>query len=75
MASRKLHQITIMPRRSGGGTLELDHVCVKLLKWLPAGPTSPGLDGEPGYRKHTLVQFIALHGGIRTVAVDDLIAL
>jgi hypothetical protein len=73
--NRKVHQITIMPRRSGGGTIELDHVVVKLLKWLPAGPTGPGLNGEPGFRKHTLVQFIAKHGGIRTCAVDDLIAL
>jgi hypothetical protein len=64
-----------MPRGLGGTTIEADHVVVKLLKWLPAGPTGPGLDGEPGFRKHTLVQFIARHGGIRTVAVDDLIAL
>ena len=73
--NRKLHQITRMPRTLGGGTIESDHVCVKLLKWLPAGPTGPGLDGEPGYRDRTLVQFIAQHGGIRTCAVSDLIAL
>lgn len=64
-----------MPRSLGGSYIEQDHIVVKLLKWLPAGPTSPGLDGEPGHREHTLVQFIAQHGGIRTCSVDDLIAL
>lgn len=36
--------------------------------WLPAGPTDSG-----GFRKKALVQFIAYKGGLRTVAVDDII--
>jgi hypothetical protein len=35
---------------------------------LPAGPTDSG-----GFRKKALVQFIAYKGGLRTVAVDDII--
>ena len=51
--------------------MEMDHKVVKLLKWLPAGPTADG----NGHRAKTLVQFVAHHGGMRTVAVDDLVVL
>jgi hypothetical protein len=50
---------------------EQEHKVLKLLKWLPAGPTA---DGE-GHRKKDLVQFVAAHGGVRTVAADDLVVL
>lgn len=43
---------------------------MKLLKWLPAGLTSSG-----SIREHDLVQFVAKHGGIRTVKVSDLTLL
>jgi hypothetical protein len=71
-----VHQISKYPRLRNGsqvratGLLEETHDVVKLLKWLPAGPTSNG-----GHREHTLVQFVAREGGIRTVNVKDLILL
>lgn len=71
-----MHQISKYPivkpgsKRSVSGLLEDTHDVVKLLKWLPAGPASNG-----GHREHTLVQFVARHGGIRTVAVKDLTLL
>lgn len=48
--------------------LEQEHRVVRLLKWLPAGPTADG-----GRRKEDLVQFTAIRGGIRTVAVRDIV--
>ena len=71
-----MHHISKYPRvhptskRRITGLLEDTHDVQKLLKWLPAGETSDG-----GYREHTLVQFVAHHGGIRTVAVKDLTLL
>lgn len=50
---------------------EQEHHVKTLLKFLPAGPTA---DGE-GHRKKDLVQFVATHGGVRTVAADDLVIL
>lgn len=38
-----------------------------VLKWYPAGPLNDG-----GYRKHDLIRF-AFKGGLRTVAVRDII--
>jgi hypothetical protein len=50
--------------------IEDEHKVLKLMKWLPAGPTSGG-----GERKQDIVQFIARDGGIRTVPAEDLILL
>lgn len=52
----------------GHSIIENEHEVLKLLKWLPAGPTESG-----GFRKKDIVQFVARHGGIRTVAVADLV--
>lgn len=52
------------------GKLEVEHRVVKLLKWLPAGPTATG-----GHREHTLVQFTSRQGGIRTVRASHLTLL
>lgn len=71
-----MHQISQYPavRANGSrrlsGLLEDTHRVVRLLKWLPAGPSSHG-----GHREHDLVQFVAEQGGIRTVAVKDLTLL
>lgn len=71
-----MHQISKYPRvhptskRRISGLLEDTHDVVTLLKWLPAGPLPGGQ-----VREHTLVQFVARQGGIRTVAVKDLTLL
>jgi hypothetical protein len=70
MEGKRVHQISKLPRRYGGSLLEDTHHVVKLLKWLPAGPTSDG-----GHRAEDLVQFVAQQGGIRTVRVRDLTLL
>lgn len=49
--------------------IEDEHEVVRLLKYLPAGPTE---DGQ-GFREQTLVQFVAKHGGVRTVRASDLV--
>lgn len=48
--------------------IEAEHYVVKLMRWLPAGPTESG-----GHRDKDLVQFVARDGGIRTVATADLV--
>lgn len=47
--------------------IENDHYVTRLMKFLPAGPTEDG-----GNRSHDLVQFVAKHGGIRTVKAEDI---
>lgn len=63
-----MYQITKCRPEFGGGLIEQTHEVVKLLKWLPAGPTDNG-----GVREQDIVQFVARHGGIRTVAAADLV--
>jgi hypothetical protein len=52
----------------GHSIIEAEHRVKSLRKWLPAGPTDSG-----GVRKHDIVQFVAVDGGIRTVEVRDLV--
>jgi hypothetical protein len=66
MEGRRVHQIT----RTRGGLQEKTHHVVRLVKWLPAGPTTDG-----GHRDHDLVQFVGRQGGLRTVRVRDLTPL
>lgn len=48
----------------------MEHEIVRLLKWLPAGPMVDG-----GERPRDLVQFVARHGGVRTVSAEDLVQI
>jgi hypothetical protein len=41
---------------------------ISVLQYLPEGPATDG-----GYRKEALVQFVVNHGGVRTVAVGDIL--
>lgn len=63
-----VNQITRVRLNTRYTMIEDEHRVEKLMKWLPAGPTSEG-----GERKEDLVQFVARHGGIRTIPVNDLI--
>lgn len=63
-----VYQITRASPAIGGGLIEREHVVLKFLKWLPAGPTE---DGQ-GHREHDIIQFISRHGGKRTVRASDL---
>lgn len=67
-----MYQITKIRLRPGGKviTIEDEHKVQKLVKFLPAGPTSDG-----GHREQALVQFIARDGGLRTVNAGDLTLL
>lgn len=63
----------------GSNLIENEHQVVKLLKWLPAGPlgadaqTTGTRERSAGHRPRDMVQFVARHGGVRTVAVEDLV--
>lgn len=76
-----MNQVSIARRPNGERELlEDEHRVIRLLKWLPAGPVefddaNDNNERRTLERKRTLVQFVARHGGIRTIAVDDLIVL
>jgi hypothetical protein len=56
--------------------IEDEHRVDRLLKFLPAGPiTDPETGEQLGERKHDIVQFIARHGGRRTIKTADLTLL
>lgn len=51
-------------------TLEDEHRVNSFRRYLPEGPTSDG-----GFRDEPLVQFVSVQGGIRTLAVNDIISI
>lgn len=50
--------------------VENEHIVLKLLRWLPKGPTDSG-----GYRERDMIQFVAKDGGMRTTYVSNLTLL
>lgn len=50
---------------------EDEHKVVKLLKFLPKGPTADGV----GNRTHDIIQFVAEVGGVRTCRARDCMLL
>lgn len=60
----------VVAKAHDGRLHEETHRVVKLRQWLPAGPLAAG-----GQRERTLVQFFSAKGGMRTVAVDDVVLL
>lgn len=73
MDGAKIKVVVLSPVRPGSSQtqrLEDEYVCQKFHRILPAGPTASG-----GYREHTIIQFWARHGGMRTVRADNIVAI
>lgn len=71
-----MYQISVMRTGDRNIWIEDEHLVQKLLKFSEVGPITDPETGEViGERKDQLVQFIARHGGRRTIKTADLTLL
>lgn len=74
LENQRVLQLTKRPGAEHGSKansfLEVYHDVYKFRRTLAAGPTETG-----GYREHDLLQFYAVDGGLRTVAIEDIVII